>query len=326
MNVPRLWPALGALVTAAWIWGATEGDPLGRAAAAGAAAVVTAVLLPGGPVATVVLGLLPLAVARSVHSTGTLAAVLVPVAVAAAWHRFRPFSALVGVAGAVLLAASLAFTALAGDGWVLTPSGSFVATVALLGALGLIVGRPPMPALVVPAALVGAFAVPVLPHRLAAVLGALVVVAAAALGWDVTALVVLGWAAVVVPGGHVAGLLLLGAGALLAAVPRRLALLAGLPGAVLLVAAVAGRPRSTAGLTVCLAAGAAAALLARPGSRTAVEPSHLPAGVLLGWLAVAPMTWAWAGATEGLARYQSGALLAAAAAVVAITAKRVVKT
>jgi hypothetical protein len=328
MNAPRLWSVLGALVTAAWIWGATQGDPIGRAAAAGAAAVVVATLAPGGPVAIVVLGLLPLAVARSVHSTGTLAAVLVPVAVAAAWHRFRPFSALVGVAGAVLVAGSLVLTALAGDGWVLTPSGSFAAALALLGALALVAGRPSAPALVVPAALVGAFAVPVLPHRLAALVGAAAVVGAAVLGWEATALIALGWAALAIPGGEVAGLLLLSAGALVVAVPRRLALLAGLPGVVLLVADVASRPRSTAGLAVCLAAGAAAALLARPAAwrRGRIEPSHAPAMALLAWLALAPMTWAWAGATDGLARYQSGALLAGAVAAVAMTAKRVAKT
>jgi hypothetical protein len=225
---------------------------------------------------------------------------------------------LTALGGAVLVLFSFLLTAVSGEGWRLHPTSGAVAAVALVGALAMLSWAP----LAVPAAMVGVAAVPALPHRPAAVLGAVIGLVAASAGREPTALVALGWAAVVVPGGRPAGVLLVSAGALAAFLPegrlRRFGALAALPGVVALVGAVAARPRSAPGLVVCIAVGVAAAWLAARPLLDHRRPArwHLPVVALLAWLVILPTTWPWVRAT-GLGRYQSGALIAAGAAVLA---------
>jgi hypothetical protein len=315
-----LWPVAGLAVSLAWAAGATQGHARGRAAAAAAAALVTASVVPATLesllAGVALLGVLPLAMVRP----PLLAAVVVVVAVAD--RADRPTAQrLVSGAGAVLLAAGMAVTAIDGQGWRLVPSGRPAAALVLAGALAVLAGRSQL--LLVPALLAAAAAVPVLPHPEATIAAVLAAVALAAFDRPGPAVAALGLAAAPLP----AAFLLMAAGALCTVVPLPLALLGALPGAAALVGTLAvGRLSASA---VALSAGLAVVTgilawrvgEARPAPWTEddAHPRRLPAAVLLFWLAVAPDTWRWAGRAP-LTPYQRGAALALAAGVLSVLA------
>lgn len=287
-----LWPLAGLATALAWAVAAAYDQPVERAAAAAAAALVTVAITPrtleSTLAAAVLLGVFPLAMTRP----GLLAAAVVIVA-AVDLAANRRVDRAVNLVGAGLIA-----TAAVAD-----PH----AAVALAGALLLLAG--PSHLLMVPAVLVAWPAAAALPNAETEVAIACALAAAALAAFDR-------------PGPAAAALGLPAAPLLLAGVlvRHRAATPALLPGAVALAGTLS--TQRLTGATAALAGGlaAVAALTAwRRGPNPPPTPPDLAVLVLLGWLALAPTTWRWAGAVE-LDHYERGVAIGLATAAIAVVA------
>jgi hypothetical protein len=174
----------------------------------------------------------------------------------------------------------------------------------------------------VPAALAEAAGARHLPDLAAAVAGGVAAVALALFDFDGPAVMALALGPLALAATRPAGELLLGAGLLAAVVPARAVLLAAVPGAVGVTTALAPRSLGHAELAIATGlAAAAAAVVWHPARRPkrALGMAHLPAAVLAAALLLVPDTLRWGNAH--LADYQRGAGLAAAAAVLAVSAR-----
>lgn len=318
-----LWPTVGLAVVNGWAVAATFDEPRPRAAAAAAAAIVTAAIVPRSVESTLagtaLLAVLPFALIEP--------ALLAPALVVIATGQLiasRTLDHLVGLAGATLTAAAITLTAIDGYGWRLLPSGETAAVLAVAGALVTLASRNPV--LMAPTLLAAAIAMPVAPDPHAAAACAIAAVALAAFDRPGPAIAAVGLAAAADPATVAPAFFLLAAGALVAAVPWRPLLLAAVPGAVALTAALSQAPEAAPALALA----AVAALLAwrgAPAASATPEPHHTPALVLLAWLTLLPATWRWTGADfhDVIDPYQQGVAIAAAAAVLAWAAANVVR-
>jgi hypothetical protein len=178
------------------------------------------------------------------------------------------------------------------------------------------------PLLAVPAALAEAAGARHLPHLAAAVAAGVVAVALAVFDFEGPAVMALALGPLALSATRPPGELLLAGGLLATGVPARPMLLAALPGAVGVTTALTPRPlgHTELALAVGLAA-AAAALVWHPARRPKPKVAlvHLPLAVIAGALLLIPDTTR-SGAAH-LADYQRGAALAAAAAVLAVSAR-----
>ena len=316
-----LWPTVGMAVVNGWVVAALFDDARPRAAAAATAAIVTAAVVPTTVesvlAAGVLLGLMPLAAVRPV----LLGPALI-VAAAVDLAATRKLDRLFGLAGAALVASALTVTAVDGYGWRLLPSGETAAVLAVAGGLVTLAGRNPI--LMAPALLAAATAMPHAPEPHAAVACAVVAVALAAFDRPGPAIAAVGLAAAPLS----PAFLLMGAGVLAAAVPWPPLLLAAVPGAVGLTAALSQQDQTGPTVAAAMALAATAALHAwRRPDGPAPEPRHTPAVVLLTWLVVAPALWRWTGPDlhDYIDPYQEGVAVAAAAAVVTVAATNLVR-
>ncbi|MBV9254623.1 MAG: hypothetical protein JO054_10350 [Actinobacteria bacterium] len=305
--------------------------PLAAAAACGTA--LLAATLPDlgradGQAALLLLAGLPVTVAMAA-GRGSLDPLLVAVAAIAIvglWpgpDRWLPVARLSGAVGGVLWLVAHTLQNgghLHADGRG-TAAAMLVAAVLLIGA-GSSGSHPSGRLLLVPGVLAGVAAAPAMP-LLAAVAAGAAALAAALIRRPATALALLAVAAAAVSGAVPAAYLLGAAAVLAGAIGADASVVLGLPGAVVLAAAVMGTAVTAPTVVVAVATiGVAAVAAERMRGPVRLDPPRVPAAMFAAWLVAAPGSWAWAG-LSGLAGYDRGAAVAVAAALVVLVATEV---
>jgi hypothetical protein len=326
-----------AVLAAGWTGAALAGgvdlgtlhlSPLAAAVGCGATALAVA-LRPGTVRGDLVLAPallvgLPCGAALAVDghtALPLLGCVVVSLVAAAPRWRTTGWSLTAGVVGAGLVATALALARNDLHAGVLTVEGDVAEALLGAAALALAVAAAVAPddedvlrVLVLPAVVIGWVVAPgvdgmvVAAAVLALVMAALVVTrrSPGPLAFATIALAAIGPAR---PGAALLGAAVI----LITAVGPVLAWPTALPGAVAAALAMAAGPGRVddvvAGAAVIVALAAVAVSVRGPA---VLRPRALPAAALALWLAVAPATWTWAGAT-GLTDYQQGAARAVAA-------------
>ncbi|HVE46010.1 MAG TPA: hypothetical protein VNA57_04595 [Acidimicrobiales bacterium] len=353
---PVAWAWVGAasVVTAGWVAATLGGWDLpfdatarGTAAASAASALVGASFRPSTRWTTVIavatLVVLPLGLAQADGGSAPLLVATLGIAAAAElvtglrkaderrWNRLAPV--LAPAAGVACLIGGIVVDG--GDGLSRPlPSGGTLAALLGVAAAALLLlaatlGPDRARPLAVPGLLIGLVAAPGLPDLAMAGAGA-----AAAVVWAYRAptrpalsLAALALAAATVPAAGQAAHLLAAAAVLGLAFAHPAILLLGVPGAAGLASVLAGNEIDGPIVVVVVGAAATALVLSKAiETRTwptpdRLGPQLLPALALAVWLALCPGTWGWTGA-GGLGTYDRGALVAAAALLLALVGSR----